>query len=366
MSRAHLVVQISETLGDMTDLVAHPGADPIIGAWDHPLMAPNLEDARIVHALDRFAGMPGLGLAESAYRQRFRLKSWQYMTAVTDELFLAFAVGTAGFASNGFVYAAELPAGGVHQKFAVTPFTVGTKISPTSAAGAHRFATRGLSIAIENLDGGRRFAVHLEARTESGGQLAADLAFRSAPADDHLSLCVPLPGGRWNYTHKFAAFEVAGRATIDGRSVEFAPGRSFGTMDFTKMYALRHSVWRWVALCGRTRHGKVIGLNLVDPTPDAPISENAVWVGGRREPLSGVRLTAKEDDAASPWRVQAENIDLEMTAVAHVEQRLDLPLVKQRLRHVVGSFSGRVRTATGHVHDLESIVGIAEDYDTWW
>ena len=350
----------------MTDLVAHPGARPIIGAWDHPLAEPNLEDAPIVHALDRLAGRPGIGRAESAYRQRFRLKSWQYMTAVTDELFLAFVVGTAGFASNGFVYAAELPTGEVHQRFAITPFTLGTRLSPTSARGGHRFATRGLSVAIDNLDGGRRFAVHVEARTERGGRLAADLAFASDARDEHLALCVPLPGGRWNYTHKFAAFAVTGRVTIDGRTVDFAPGRSFGTMDFTKMYALRHAVWKWVALCGRTRHGKVIGLNLVDPTPDAPVSENAVWVDGKREPLTGVHLTARQDDAASPWRLQAENLDLEMTAVAHVEQRLDLPLVKHRLRHVVGSFSGRVRTATGHVHDLESIIGIAEDYDTWW
>jgi len=351
----------------MSDLVERRGTSPIIGAWDHPLLEPNLEDAQIVHTLDRFAGMPGLGRAESAYRQKFRLKSWQYMTAVTDDLFIAFAVGTAGFASNGFVYAAELPGGDVHQRFAITPLMVGTKISPSSATGAHRFTTRGLAISIENLDGGRRFAVHLEGKTVAGGQLAADLAFHSQPGDEHLSLCVPLPGGRWNYTHKFAAFGVTGRATIDSRTIEFAPGRSYGTMDFTKMYALRHAVWRWIALCGRTKHGKVIGLNLVDPTPEAPVSENAVWIDGKRESLTGVRIDQEQPtEPGGPWRLTADNLEIEMRAIAHVEQRLDLPLVKQKLRHVVGSFSGRLRTHSGHVHDLESIVGIAEDYDTWW
>lgn len=350
----------------MADLVHVRGTAPIVGAWDRPLREPNLEDAPIAHSLEGLARAPGGGLVERAYRQRFRLKSWQYMTAVTDDLFIAFVVGTAGFASNGFVYAAELPGGTVHKKFAITPLTVGTQVAPSSTRGKHRFSTKGIGIGIENLDDGRRFAAKIEARGEAGGQLTADLVFASGDRDEHLAVCVPLPEGRWNYTHKFAAFHVTGRVTLDGRTVEFRQGRSFGTMDFTKQYALRHSVWKWVALCGRTKHGKVLGVNLVDPTPDAPVSENALWVEGKREPLTGVHLDAAGDDAASPWRISADNLDIEMRAIAHVEQRLDVPLVKQRLRHVVGAFSGRLRTQTGHVHDLDSIVGIAEDYDTWW
>lgn len=351
----------------MSDLVEPNSTTPIIGAWDHPLLDPNLEDAQIEHSLDRLAGMPGtMGRAESTYRQKLRLKSWQYMTASTDDLFIAFAVGTAGFASNSFVYAAELGTGKVHKKFAITPLQMGTRVAPSSAAGEHTFRARGLGVAIENLDGGRRFAAHIDAKTEGGGKLVAELAFSSRPADEHLSLCVPLPGGRWNYTHKFAAFSVSGTAELDGRTVQFAPERSYGTMDFTKMYALRHAVWKWVALCGRTKHGEVIGLNLVDPTPEAPVSENAVWIDGKREAITGVELASQTAEGASPWRIRADNIDISMKAVAHVSQRLDLPLVRNRLRHVIGAFTGRVRTANGRVHDLEHVVGIAEDFDTWW
>lgn len=347
----------------MSDLVdpRAKGHPPTIGAWDHPLDEPNVEDAHIAHALDRFADMPGVGRLESAYRQRFRLKSWQYMTAATDDVFIAFVVGTAGFASNGFVYAAELPSGAVHKQFAITPMKVGTTVAPSSTAGAHRFATRGLAIGITNLDGGRSFAAKIGA-----GDLRAELLFTSAPRAEHLALCVPLPGGRWSYTHKFASFDVTGQVTLGARTIPFVSGRSYGTVDFTKMYALRHAVWKWIALAGRTKHGKVIGLNLVDPTPDAPISENALWIDGKREPLTGVYLTADTDDAASPWTITAENLEIAMRPVAHVEQKLDLPLVRHRLRHVVGSFSGRLRTASGHVHDLDGITGIAEDYDTWW
>ncbi len=349
----------------MRDLVEPNATSPIIGAWDHALLDPNLEDANIVHSLDGLTDL-GLGRAENAYRQKLRLKSWQYMTASTDDLFIAFVVGTAGFASNGFVYAAELAGGKVHKKFAITPLQIGTRVAPSSAAGAHSFRARGLGVAIENLEGGRRFAAHIDAKTEGGGQLTADLTFASQPSDEHLALCVPLPGGRWNYTHKFAAFSVSGKVVLDGRTIEFSPDRSYGTVDFTKMYALRHAVWKWIALCGRTKHGEVIGLNLVDPTPEAPISENAVWIGGKREAITGVELASQTDEGSSPWRVRADTVDISMKAVAHVSQRLELPLVKHRLRHVIGAFTGRLRTANGRVHDLEHVIGIAEDYDTWW
>ena len=351
----------------MADLVDPRKTVPHVAAWDHPLVDPNLEDAEIRHTFAPLGRVPVIGRVESAYRQRFRLKSWQYMTAVSDELFIAFVVGTAGFASNGFVYAAELSGGAVHRRFAITPLMVGTRVAPSSASGAHRFETRGLSVGIDNLDAGRRFAARLEARTEDGTRLGGELAFASTAADEHLSLCVPLPGGRWNYTHKFAAFGVSGYVDIGDRRFTFEPGRAFGTMDFTKMYALRHAVWRWIALCGTSTRGAVVGLNLVDPTPMAPISENAVWVDGKREAVTRVQLAATNpDDAASGWTIAADSVDVSMTAIAHVEQRLDVPLLRHRLRHVVGSFSGHVRTASGQIHDLENVIGIAEDYDTWW
>ncbi|MBX3158303.1 MAG: DUF2804 domain-containing protein [Deltaproteobacteria bacterium] len=349
------------------DLVGQHARAPQVASWDHPLAHPNIEDARIVHKLAPLARVPGLSRFESAYRQRFRLKSWQYMTATSDDMFIAFVVGTAGFASNGFVYAVELPSGAVHKRFAITPLSVGTRLAPSSAAGEHRFATRGLSVAVDNRDAGRGFGARIEAQLEGGGRLAAALTYASAPRDEHLSLCVPLPGGRWNYTHKFAAFTVAGEVHVDGRRFVFGPStHGHGTLDFTKMYALRHAVWRWVSVCARSTRGAVIGLNLVDPTPDAPVSENAVWIDGVREPLAGVHLDVAGDDARSPWRVTANAVDVGMQPIAHVEQQLDIPLLRHKLRHVVGRFSGHVRTSGGQIHDLVDAVGIAEDWDTWW
>ncbi len=332
-----------------------PGGVPPIALWDHALDDPNLEDATIDHALSPLARIPGLARVEAAYRRRFRHKTWQYMTAVSDELFIAYIVGTAGFASNAFVYAVELATGAVHKRFAITPLSMHAHLAPSSTAGMHRFASKQLAISIANR--GRDFDTTITADT--GSRITAELAYTSAPADQHYSLCVPLAGNRWNYTHKFGAFGVTGHVEIDGR--RFAMRDALGTLDFTKMYALRHAVWKWVAIAGRSRAGAIIGINLVDPTPLAPVSENCAWVDGAHVPLTGVHL----ESHAGAWRVRASGLDLAMTQIASVEQRLDVPLVRHRLGHTVGAFTGTLDV--GRVrHELAGVVGIAEDNDTWW
>jgi len=105
----------------------------------------------------------------------------------------------------------------------------------------------------------------------------------------------------------------------------------------------------------------VVGLNLVDPTPPASFSENCAWIDGKRVLLERVALSVDGPDVSAGWRLRANDVDVAMQPIAHYEQKLDVPLVKHRLRHIVGPFVGRVAG-----HDLDGVLGIAEDNDTWW
>jgi hypothetical protein len=340
-----------------------------VAAFAGPLDDPNLEHARFPHAISALAGVPLLGRVEAQYRRRLRLKTWQYMSAVSDRWFAALAVADAGFAGNVFFYAIDRATGEVRRRFVIRPLAIGSRLSPTSATGTHRFRSRPLAIEIDNADGGRTMRVRLGGRLAGGEPLEGTLEFRSGPGDEHIGLCVPLPTGRWNYTHKFGAFRVAGTLRLGGDEADFDPATSFGTVDYTKMFALRNAVWRWAAACGRSRQGPVVGINLVDPTPEAPVSENGVWIDGRFEPQGGVRLSIdRPGDPASPWRLTAGDggLDVRFRALAHVDQTLRLPLLRHRLRHVGGWLSGRVVSRSGRALDLDDVFGIAEDNDTWW
>jgi len=81
----------------------------------------------------------------------------------------------------------------------------------------------------------------------------------------------------------------------------------------------------------------------------------------KRVALDRVTLSVDGPDIDASWRLRADRVDVTMTPLAHYEQKLDVPLVKHRLRHVVGPFAG---TIAGH--DIDGVLGIAEDNDTWW
>ena len=312
------------------------GAAPAIASWPEPLTDPNLEDAHIPHALPWLGIVPPL---EAFYRKRLRHKCWQYMTVSSGDVFLAFIIGTAGFAGNGFVYMVEGER--VVKRFAITPLAAGVHLAPSSTAGQHRFAGSKLNIAVDN--GGHDFAARIDCP-----ELRASLDF--VGDGEHLAICVPLPGGRWNYTHKYGAFAVTGHIEIDGRRIAIDGA---GTLDFTKMYAPRHTVWKWIAVAGRSRSGKLVGVNLVDPTPNAPHSENAAWIDGKKHALRNVSIgdgTARADDveadveaarrdrpgarpaaAAAPPR--ARRVDVLRQAARRIDQRP--PRRRRGQRHLV-------------------------------
>ncbi len=363
------VVREHADLDDDTDgpLVDRESGAVRVGAYAGAFAEANVEDARFPHALSALAGTPLLGRVEALYRRKLRLKTWQYMTLVSDRWFVAFAVASAGFAGNGFLYAIDRESGEVRRRFVIKPLAIGSDLSPTSASGRHRFRSRPLTIDIDNRDG-RSFAVRMAGHFVGGERFAGEVELSSQPSDQHFGLCVPLPTGRWNYTHKFGAFRARGRIDLGGAEAVFDPDTCFGTLDYSRMIALRHAVWRWVAVCGRSRQGSVVGVNLVDPTPEAPVSENGLWIDGRFEPLRGVKLAlSNSEDPRSSWRLTdgEGRLDLDFRALAHVDQTLRLPLLRHRLRHVGGSFTGRVVTRAGQSLDLDAF-GIAEDNDTWW
>lgn len=348
-----------------TPLVNRESREVKVGRWAGPLVDPNLEDADIPHLLSSFAGKPLLGGIEAGFRSSWRLKIWQYMSFVTDGWLFAMVVADAGFARNGFFYAIDTETQQVRHRASIRAGRGGIEVARTTAGESrHRFRGRGLELEVDNHDGARTIALRGRGQFEKkGGDFEVDVRLESGEGD-HLGLCVPMATGRWDYTHKFGAYRARGRVVVDGREVTLDPQRSFGTMDYSKMYALRHAVWRWVAVCGRSRQGAIIGVNLVDPTPEAPVAENAMWIDGRLEPLSAVRLEA--EDAAGVWRCHAGELALQMQPIAAFEQKLSLPLLRHRLVHGAGRFTGTVTTAAGAVHDLVDVVGIAEDNDTWW
>ena len=109
--------------------------------------------------------------------------------------------------------------------------------------------------------------------------------------------------------------------------------------------------------------GRRFALNLVQPAPCVPggPSENMLWIDGQPEQIHNASLQVD----AMGWRVQADGLQLVMRPIALYRQTLKVPLLRHRLDHHGGAWSGFVETSRGRV-ELQDVFGLGEDNDSWW
>jgi hypothetical protein len=339
-------------------LVSGGQTAPQLGRWSRAVPDPNLEDAAIPHLWDWLPAP--LERRVRALRQ----KRWQFVSCSTPGWVLCCAIADAGFAGNAFVYAVNTGSGAVHRLLSISPGAAGVQVGGSSCEDEHRFARGAQRLRIANHAQGRHFALQGQGRFDAeGGDFEIDLQFESEPGDRHFGLSVPLPGGRWNYTHKFGGFRVRGAARIGAATLRFDPAHCLGSSDYTRLAALRHTVWRWVSLAAVLPDGRRFALNLVQPAPCVPggPSENMLWIDGQPEQIHNASLQVD----AMGWRVQADGLQLVMRPIALYRQTLKVPLLRHRLDHHVGAWSGFVETSRGRI-ELQDVFGLGEDNDSWW
>jgi len=110
-------------------------------------------------------------------------------------------------------------------------------------------------------------------------------------------------------------------------------------MDFTKMYALRTRCGSGIALCGRTKHGKVIGSTSSIRRPRRGQRERGVDRRQARAPDRRAHRAGAADRGVGPMAAHRRQPRDRDARGRSRRAAPDLPLVKQKLRHVVGSFS---------------------------
>lgn len=333
---------------------------PLLGRWAQPVLDPNLEEAAIPHLWDWLPTR-----LERAISRRWRQKRWQFVNCSTPGWVLCCAIADAAIAGNAFVYAVNTRSGAIHRLLAMRPLAAGVRVGASSREDEHRFDGGRTQLRIANHGAGRHVVLQGRGRFDAGGgDFEIDLQFESEAGDRHSALSVPLPGGRWNYTHKFGGFRVRGVARLGGETVRFHPVESLGATDYTRLAALRHTVWRWVSLATVLPDGRRFALNLVQPTPGEAAglaTENMLWIDGQPEQ---VRNASLQVDALG-WRVQADGLQLVMRPLALYRQQLRVPLLAHRLDHHVGAWSGFAETSRGRI-ELREAFGVGEDNDSWW
>jgi hypothetical protein len=289
---------------------------------------------------------------------RFRLKEWSYTSCATDEWFFALAVVQLGYAAQLFAYVVDRKTGQRTETEQVVPLGKALTFADSSQFGVTRWRSRRYTVDAGH-DGTHYLKLDIVLGTE---RLRGEL--RMEP-DDALALLFPLARGRVAYTHKAAGMRARGELTWGTRRISLANG--LGSLDWTRSFAARHTVWNWASFTGVTHSHKRFGLNLSARVYDdarGHSMENAVWLDGRVHTLGGVRfeVPARTIDR---WRIVSLDgtgeVALEVVPWGERRARMELGLLRSVFAQPYGLASGTV-----YGERVEGLFGVVEDHDSLW
>ncbi|HEY8074422.1 MAG TPA: DUF2804 family protein [Labilithrix sp.] len=305
---------------------------PAFGAYEGPMPA---------------VRWPSLGFGARTLRR----KKWVWAGIATEEIWIGLAVVRTGYAATAFAYAYDLAERRMlADETRIAPALASHVGDDPHARGA--LATFGRRVAIERTHEG--FAIRAKL-----GKLAIDATLADGRAPTALSAIAPLGSRLANATEKRALLAVRGRARAGDRDISL--DGALGGYDYTNGLMPRHTRWRWAFALGRDDAGAPIAFNFVSGFVGE--AECAAFVDGRAHAMPEPRFSF--DAPTSPWRLEADGIDLVFEPGAMHAQYTNLGLVRSKFIQPAGTFSGTLRVS-GRDRRVERVAGVVEDQDVLW
>jgi hypothetical protein len=305
--------------------------------------------------------IPAVDLASIAPNPLARIarhKRWLYVSACTDEVFVAFAVVRLGYSATAFVYVFDAREGRIVAHESRIGPTISSDVVNDRQGVRARFALGGASWRLEKDAAGALVA------EVSAGDVRVRAALEPSSAPDPITAVAPVPDGVVDVTEKRALLAASGEVRVGSRTYALEGG--LGGFDLTQGILARHTRWRWAFALGRAQDGERFGMNLVRGFAGEP--ECAVWIGDALVPVGEGVIEFDRAAPSAPWRVRSECGAVDLRFVPrdfHREDRRVL-LVRARFVQAVGSYHGRVTVPGRAPLTLDGVLGVTEDQDTLW
>lgn len=319
-----------------------PDGSLLTGMWAGPLGDVDLLDAHP-------PGLPG-PLA------RLRLKRWQHICVVHEDVALTFAVVDARFLKLGWVQVIDRATGERLEHHVQSP-ALDVRLARALHDDRCHLRSRKLRIELHNfLAGGRHHAL-IDATQRGRDAVHADITLHA----DWTPLVVnlPLPDGATMYSHK-VVLPVSGRIRVGERALDCDPASTFAIIDVHQAHYPRQTWWKWATFVGRSGD-HAVGVNLTrNVVVGDELHENALWVDGELQPLSPARFDLP---AEGPWTMGTADGSVDLRFEAQGERREDIRalVIESVFRQKFGRFSGRVLD-----HEIEGAFGLVEDHRSTW
>ncbi len=287
-----------------------------------------------------------------------RNKRWEYWGLVTPTHAIGMTISNLDYLAVNQLYVYDRATGEEIVADALGLGLRGPRLSDEAGAIDARVETKKLKMSFRDTGGG----THLSAMTER-----VELSLDAATSGDCLAVVVPWDDRRFQYTVKDLARPVTGSVTVDRQTYPVEPGTTFAALDRGRGRWPYSLTWNWATACGVV-DGQTIGLQLGGKWTDGTGStENGITVDGQLTYWPHlVNWHYSTSDWYRPWRITGEFVDATMTPFHVRVANTNIGVIASSTQQAFGAWSGTAVDGSGREHNLDGLVGWAEQAKNRW
>jgi hypothetical protein len=298
-----------------------------------------------------------------------RIKEWDYYLVLGPEYGVAFTIADIGYLSQASVSVIDLEAKRAVTETPMRLLTRGrTGLPPDSGDGIVRLRQGGASLRFERQGERRTLGVDFP-RFDGGRGLSGSVELVQSAGDDSIVLATPFDKPRaFYFNEKLVCMPASGSLRYGDRDLSFAPGTSFGTLDWGRGVWPYRNTWYWGGGAGIV-NGRRFGFNIgYGFGANDRATENALFLDGKIHKLEEVVFHIDEGDYLRPWSFSSSDGRFEMSFEPILDRsaRASFLAIKTDQHQIFGRYSGIAVLDGGERIELDGLLGFAEKVVNLW
>lgn len=284
-----------------------------------------------------------------AKKRRTERKAWIFFGVFSPELICGFAIADAGMVATAFSYFYSFKDSVFVEDKITLPLGFSTDFNPNLDSewklGDYSIKTANGKMSMQYLG---KYKMYIDAEN------TADGASIVAPSRDKRP---------FNFTYKNQCVPVKVQIN-NGGSNTYATSGKYGSIDFTKGYPPRETIWNWLSFIGITESEKTIAVNLVDRFNEN--MENILWVDGKKTLLSSATFSFQEPFDKTDWLIETKDgiLSCHLSPKGARSENLNALIMKSRFIQPFGTIDGTV--VIDGKQERFTAFGVVEDHHAIW